>query len=43
MEQSGISKDAKRMILIPAGWFTMRSEHGDKDEMPLHRVYLDAF
>jgi formylglycine-generating enzyme required for sulfatase activity len=34
------SKDDTRMILVPAGRFTMGSEHGDKDEMPVHQAYL---
>lgn len=28
---------------IPPGAFLMGSEHGDADERPVHRVYLDAF
>lgn len=43
MDHFRIDKDGKRMILIPDGWFTMGSEQGDKDEIPVHRVYLDAF
>jgi formylglycine-generating enzyme required for sulfatase activity len=37
--------DAKgvTMRLIPAGEFTMGSENGNKDEQPIHRVYLDDF
>jgi formylglycine-generating enzyme required for sulfatase activity len=31
------------MVYIPAGWFTMGSNHGDSDEKPVHQVYLDAF
>jgi len=31
------------MVLIPEGSFLMGSEHGDKDEVPVHEVYLDAF
>ena len=31
------------MSLIPAGDFTMGSETGDEDEIPVHTVYLDAF
>ncbi len=30
-------------IAIPAGFFTMGSEAGQKDERPVHRVWLDAF
>jgi len=31
------------MVLIPAGEFQMGSTHGDRDEKPVHPVYLDAF
>lgn len=31
------------MVLIPEGSFLMGSEHGDKDEVPVHEVYLDGF
>ena len=31
------------MVLIPEGEFQMGSEKGDRDEKPLHSVYLDAF
>ncbi|MBU3916123.1 SUMF1/EgtB/PvdO family nonheme iron enzyme [bacterium] len=31
------------MVLIPAGEFEMGSENGEKDEKPVHTVYLDAF
>ncbi len=31
------------MVLIPAGDFLMGSQNGSADEMPVHRVYLDAF
>ncbi len=30
------------MILIPAGYFTMGSSGGPKDEQPAHRVYVDS-
>jgi len=30
-------------VHIPAGEFWMGSEHGDRDEQPLHRLYLDTF
>ena len=31
------------MVLVPAGEFQMGSTHGDRDEKPVHTVYLDAF
>ena len=31
------------MVLIPAGEFQMGSDIGDRDEKPVHTVYLDAF
>ena len=31
------------MVLIPEGEFQMGSEKGDRDEKPLHSVYLDVF
>ena len=31
------------MTLIPAGEFLMGSESGEKDEQPVHRVFLDAY
>ncbi len=31
------------MVLIPAGEFTMGSEAGFPDEVPVHQVYVDAF
>ncbi|GAH73056.1 unnamed protein product, partial [marine sediment metagenome] len=36
-------KDGSEMLLVPAGEFTMGSEGNDLDEMPVHKVYLDAF
>jgi formylglycine-generating enzyme required for sulfatase activity len=35
--------EEKDMVLIPAGEFNMGSEDGDRDERPVHKVYLDAF
>jgi sulfatase modifying factor 1 len=32
-----------RMMLIPAGWFTMGCDAGRDDERPLRRVWVDAF
>ena len=31
------------MTLIPAGEFLMGSESGEKDEQPVHRVFLDTY
>ncbi len=31
------------MVLVPAGEFIMGSEEGFPDEVPVHRVYVDAF
>ena len=31
------------MVLVPAGEFTMGSDMGDEDEMPIHRVHLNTF
>ncbi len=31
------------MVLIPAGEFQMGSANGERDEKPVHTVYLDAF
>jgi len=31
------------MVLIPAGEFSMGSDGGERDEKPIHTVYLDAF
>jgi formylglycine-generating enzyme required for sulfatase activity len=31
------------MIYVPEGEFTMGNENGDKDQQPVHQVYLDAF
>ena len=33
----------KGTVLIPEGEFQMGSEKGDRDEKPVHTVYLDAF
>ena len=37
------SSGPAEMILIPAGEFTMGSDKGQADELPVHRVYLDAY
>jgi formylglycine-generating enzyme required for sulfatase activity len=41
-QQQAIFLD-ENMALIPAGQFIMGSAHGDLDEQPAHRVYLDAY
>ncbi len=33
----------KGMVLIPAGEYSMGSEGGDKDELPVHEIVVDAF
>ena len=33
----------ENMVLIPAGEFQMGSDKGEKDEKPVHTVYVDAF
>jgi formylglycine-generating enzyme len=38
-----IGKDGAPMILIPAGEFAMGDHYGNRDEKPVHKVYLDAF
>ena len=38
-----IGRDGATMELVSAGEFTMGSEHGDDDEQPVHRVFLDSF
>ena len=45
-EKPDISEyDNAVMVLIPAGTFVMGDHHkdGDKDELPIHTVYLDAY
>jgi formylglycine-generating enzyme required for sulfatase activity len=37
------SRDGAEMVSVPAGQFWMGSDHGDADEKPRRRVYLDAF
>lgn len=34
---------AARFALVAGGWFTMGSDHGQDDERPGHRVFVDAF
>ncbi|MBH0188000.1 MAG: SUMF1/EgtB/PvdO family nonheme iron enzyme, partial [Nitrospira sp.] len=35
-------KDGAPMVLVPAGEFAMGSDKGDEDEIPVHRVILNA-
>ena len=35
--------EVEKMVLVPAGEFTMGSNYGDDDEIPVHKVNLDAF
>ena len=35
--------DGMEMVFVPAGEFMMGSDVGDKNEQPVHDVYLDAF
>ena len=37
------SSQTPDMVLIPAGEFQMGSNNGERDEKPVHTVYLDAF
>ncbi|MCB9079270.1 MAG: SUMF1/EgtB/PvdO family nonheme iron enzyme [Anaerolineaceae bacterium] len=37
------ASDGAKMVLVPAGSFTMGSNSGQTDERPAHTVYLDAF
>ena len=40
---ASLSLQAPGMVLIPAGEFQMGSHNGERDERPVHTVYLDAF
>ncbi len=40
---TAVTKDPPGMILIPLGEFKMGSKYGDKDEIPIHTVYLEGF
>ncbi len=40
---ASLSLEAPDMTLIPAGEFQMGSSSGERDEKPVHTVYLDAF
>jgi formylglycine-generating enzyme required for sulfatase activity len=35
--------DGMTMLYVPAGEFTMGSDTGERDEKPVHTVYLDAY
>ena len=35
--------DGMTMLYVPAGEFQMGSDNGERDEKPVHTVYLDAF
>jgi formylglycine-generating enzyme required for sulfatase activity len=37
------SRDGMVMVFIPEGEFYMGSNRGDRDEKPIHKVYLDAY
>ena len=37
------AKDGMEMVYVPAGTFSMGSNAGDKDEKPVHKVYLDGY
>ncbi len=37
------STSTEEMVYIPAGEFTMGSDSGNKDEKPVHKVYLDSY
>lgn len=41
--KTGIDKPPKGMVLIPAGSFSMGSETGDWDEVPIHEVPIGPF
>lgn len=36
-------KDGTPMVFVPAGDFLMGSDYGGGNELPVHKVYLDAF
>jgi formylglycine-generating enzyme required for sulfatase activity/serine/threonine protein kinase len=43
LEDTIIDEFGVKMKLIPAGEFRMGSESGERDESPVHTVYLEAF
>ena len=38
-----VGRDGAPMVLVPAGEFTMGSDKGDEDEIPVHHVVLNAY
>ena len=40
---ANLFSQTSNMVLIPAGEFQMGSNSGERDEKPVHAVYLDAF
>ena len=40
-QQAGVTEP--ELVRIPEGWFYMGSEHGQDNERPVHRVWVDAF
>ena len=39
----GSNQDGMEMVAVPAGEFQMGSKAGDRDQKPVHTVYLDAY
>ncbi len=37
------SKDGMVLVFVPAGEFEMGADDGERDEKPVHTVYLDAY
>ena len=38
-----VGRDGAPMVLVPAGEFTMGSDKGDEDEIPVHHVVLNSY
>ncbi len=38
-----ITKSGVEMVVIPEGWFQMGSSKGQKDESPVHKVWINSF
>jgi len=38
-----IGKDGATLVYVPAGKFTMGSDSGDYDQIPVHEIHLNAF
>ncbi|MGA9116055.1 MAG: formylglycine-generating enzyme family protein [Bacteroidota bacterium] len=36
-------QETSEMVLVEGGWFEMGSNDGDRDEKPVHRVYVSSF